>query len=317
MKIKEIVQDTKYTIQDFQKTHPNGTIIIRWATATGKTWLSILLSKHFDTEIISADSRQIFRYMNIGTDKVGQKIRQKIPHHQIDIINPDQHYTAWQRKKDTEQHIQTIINNWKLPIIVGGTWLYIDTIYKNFTIPECPPNYDLRKKLYAQEDTQPWFLHQKLQKVDPKEAQKIHPNSLRYLIRALEIHHETGIPKSQVCKTQPVTWPLLMIGLRRNKESTNKLINTRIKEMLKWGLIEEVKDLLTKWYKKNLQSMQGIGYKETIEYLEWKINLKKLEEQIKKATHHLAKKQRTRFRRYITESKQAPKKNVTYKTYQL
>lgn len=315
--IEDILQEAKQEIINFHKKNPNWIIIIRWATATGKSKLSILLSQFFDTEIISADSRQIFKYMDIGTDKISLDIRKKIPHHQIDIIDPKERYTAGQRQQDTKNLIKEIQNRNRLPMIVGGTGLYIDTIYKNFTMPQAQPNPELRDQLYKQEESDPGSLHKELMKVDPEEASKIHHKSIRYLVRALEIYQTTWEKKSDTFIQQEVDQPILMIGLRRDKEETNKRINTRIKEMVKWWLIEEVKWLLEKWYSSDLQSMQGIGYKETVEYLKWEYDLEKLEENLKKTTHHLAKKQRTRFRRYVAEGKAAPKKNVTYKVFEL
>jgi tRNA dimethylallyltransferase len=199
------------------------------------------LSEFFDVEIISADSRQIFKYMNIGTDKVSAEIRQKIPHHLIDIVNPDERYTAGQRQNDTKRIVKEILSRGKLPMIVGGTGLYIDTIYKNFTMPSAKPNPKLRAKLYEQEEKEPGFLHKELAKIDPQEAQKIHYKSTRYLVRALEIFHTTGGRKSETFIQQDVDQPILMIGLWRDKEETNKRINTRVKQMLQEGLIDEVK----------------------------------------------------------------------------
>lgn len=317
MEIENIVSQAKKDIKDFRKKNPNWIIMIWWATATGKSKLSILLSDFFDTEIISADSRQIFRYMNIGTDKVPEEILKKIPHHQINIVNPDERYTAWQRQHDTNKYIEEILKKWKLPIIVWWTWLYIDTIYKNFTMPETSPDLKLREELFKKEEAEEWFLHKELTKIDPEEALKIHPKSTRYLVRALEIYHTTWQKKSDTFLEQDVKRPILLIWLRRDKEETNKKINARIKEMLKSWLIEEVKWLLRQWYDISLQSMQWIGYKETIEYINWKYDIEKLEENIKRATHHLAKKQRSWFRRYIAESKGNPRKNITYKLYEL
>lgn len=277
----------------------------------------MLLSEFFDTEIISADSRQIFRYMNIGTDKVSQEIRDRIPHHQIDIVDPDQRYTAGQRQKDTYRIIEEIQSRGKLPMIVGGTGLYIDTIYKNFSLPDAAPNPSLRGELYAKEEAQPGYLHTTLSQLDPEEAQKLHPNSTRYLVRALEIFYTTGETKTASFIQQPVKYPLLMLGLRREKEAGNMMINARIKEMFAQGLVAEVQDLLDRGYTEDLQSMQGIGYKEVIPLIHGECTQEKSEEQLKKNTHHLAKKQRTRFRRYIAEGKQSPKDQVEYEVFYL
>jgi len=317
MEVEDILINARETCGRFLSQNKDGTIIIRWATATGKSKLSVLLSKYFPTEIISADSRQIFKLMDIWTDKISQEIRSKIPHHQIDIVNPDETYTAGQRKEDSEMKIEEILWRWKHPFIVGGTGLYIDTIYKNYTMPESAPNYEFRQQMEEKEKAEPWFLYTELMKIDPEEAQKLHPNSTRYLIRALEIYHTTGKTKTEEFIQQPVKHPLLMLGLRREKEETNRRINARIKEMLKNWLIDEVQSLLNQGFSPELQSMWGIGYKEVIGYLQGQYDAEKMEELLKKNTHHLAKKQRTRFRRYIAEGKAMPKQNVNYKVFTL
>ena len=317
MKFDEIVLWSKKIIQDFVAKNPNWIVIIRWATATGKSRLSVELSKFFDVEIISSDSRQIFREMNIWTDKVSQEILDKIPHHQINIIWPEESYTAWQRQKDVKRQIKDIQSRWKLPMIVGGTWLYIDTIYKNFQMPEIWPDFEFRKKMFDLEEKNPWFLHNELEMIDPEEAKKIHPKSTRYLVRALEIFHSSGKTKTESFLEKEVDQPILMIWIRREKDETNKLINTRIKEMIKSGLVDEVKWLLNKWYSPTLQSMQGIWYKEVIWYLEWKYDINEMEKLLQQNTQRLAKRQRTRFRRYIADEKENPKKNVTYKVWYL
>ena len=317
MELEDIVQEAKQEIESFRDKNPNGIVVIRWATATGKSKLSILLSKYFDEEIISADSRQIFRYMNIWTDKVPDEILQKIPHHQINIVNPDETYTSGQRKNDVYNIIPDILARKKLPMIVGWTWLYIDTVYKNFSMPDIPPDMKLRDELFAKEEKEPWILHKELMKLDPEEAGKLHPKSTRYIVRALEIFYKSWAKKTDTFISQAPQWPLLMLWLRREKEDTNSKINARVREMLKWWLVDEVKWLLTQWYDKKLQSMQWIGYKEVIEFLEWRCDYKEMESKIMVTTHQLAKKQRSRFRRYMAEGIQTPRENVTYKVRRL
>ena len=317
MKFDEIVLWSKEIIQDFMSKNPNWIVIIRWATATGKSRLSVELAKFFDVEIISSDSRQIFREMNIWTDKVSQEILDKIPHHQINIVNPDESYTAWQRQKDAQREIKEIQARWKLPMIVWWTGLYIDTIYKNFQMPEIWPDFEFRKKMFDLEEKNPWFLHKELERVDPDEAKKIHPKSTRYLVRALEIFHTSGKTKTESFLEKAVNQPILMMWIRREKDATNSLINTRIKEMIKSGLVDEVKRLLNKWYSPTLQSMQWIWYKEVIWYLEWKYDIDEMEKLLQQNTQRLAKRQRTWFRRYIADEKENPKKDVTYKVWYL
>ena len=317
MEINDILLDAKDNCQKFLDKNPDWTIIIRWATATWKSKLSLLLSDFLPIEIISADSRQIFREMDIWTDKVSLEWRKKIPHYQLDIVNPDETYTAWQWKFDVENEVEEILSHKKTPIIVWWTWLYIDTIYKNFQMPECAPNYEYRDELQTKENENPGYVYNLLKETDPEEANKLHPNATRYIIRALEIYHETWKTKTELFLHQPVKHPLLMIWLWREKEETNIRINARIKEMIKNWLIDEVKWLLEKWYSPTLQSMQWIGYKEVIGYIQWNYDSKEMEELLKKNTHYLAKKQRTRFRRYIAEGKQTPRDNVEYLVYQL
>ncbi len=317
MEIADIVLEAKKEIELFREKNPDGVVVIRWATATGKSKLSIELAKYFDTEIISADSRQIFRYMNIWTDKVSDEILAVVPHHQINIVNPDETYTSGQRKNDVYNIIPDILARKKLPMIVGGTWLYIDTVYKNFSLPDIPPDMQLRDELFAKEEKEPGILHKELMKLDPEEASKLHPKSTRYIVRALEIFYKSWAKKTDTFISLSPQWPLLMLGLRREKEDTNSKINARVREMLKWWLVEEVKWLLAKWYTKNLQSMQWIGYKEVVEFLEWKCSFKDMEDRIMITTHQLAKKQRSRFRRYIAEGIQSPREKVTYKVWKL
>ena len=180
MEVQEILPQAVEKIREFYNKNPDGIVVIRWATATGKSKLSVLLSEYFPIEIISADSRQLFKEMDIWTDKVSEEIRAKIPHHQINIINPDETYTAGQRKEDTRKIIKQIQSRWHLPIIVGGTGLYIDTLYKNYSLPESAPNRELRNKLMAEEEINPGSLRKKLEAIDPEEAAKHHPNSLIY-----------------------------------------------------------------------------------------------------------------------------------------
>lgn len=317
MDFDQLTLQARDEIARFLEQNADGNVLIRWATATGKTKLSVQLSDFFDIEVISSDSRQIFRKMDIWTDKISPEIRAKIPHHQIDIVDPDQTYTAGQWKESSDHIVDEILSRGKVPFIVGGTGLYIDTIYKNFSMPECPPDLDLRAQLEQKEAQEAWFLYRELTKIDPQEAQKLHPNSIRYLIRALEIYYKTWKTKTEGYIQQPVRHPLLMLGLWRDKETTNQLINARIKEMLKSGLIEEVQSLLDQGYLPGMQSLQTIGYKEVVAYLQGEYSYEKMEELLKRNTHHLAKKQRTWFRRYIAEGIQTPKQNVTYKVWTL
>ena len=307
----------------------NKLLIIRWATATGKTNLSIQIARQTSilcdfgmeprpVEIISADSRQIYKYMDIGTDKIDQEIRKEIPHHMIDIVDPKDTYTAGQWKQDVEVLIDQIFARGHQPIVVWGTGLYIDTLYKNYSMPDVPPDRVWREEMMKQEDEKKWFLYDELMRLDPVEAMKHHPNSTRYLVRALEICHFTWSNKTELCRQHPVQWPLYMLWLWREKEDTNMRINARIKDMMSNNnLIAENKRLLDMWYTLDHTAMNGIWYKEIVSYIQGEYDIEKAKELLRRHTHRYAKRQRSRFRRYIAEWSASPKENVEYELRKL
>lgn len=313
----DLINTVRNDIEDFLSKSPDGVVMIFGQTATGKTRLSIWLSEFFDIQVISADSRQVYKYMNIGTDKIDAKIREKIPHHQIDIINPDEIYTAWQRQADTYKIIDDIKTRGDIPFVVGWTWLYIDTLYYNFTLPTIPPDPDYRKSLELLESKEPGILRSKLQEIDPIEAIKNHPNSTRYIIRALEIYHATGQTKTELMQRQPVRCPIMMIWLDQDIDIWNKLIDDRIKQMLDNWLVDEVRWLLDMWYSQWLNSLQTIDYKQVVWYLMWEYDHDEMIDRLQIANHQLAKKQRTRFRRYKNDMENHPIKDVIYKFYEI
>ena len=303
-----------------KEQYPNLVVVIYWPTATWKSWLSVRLADIFANhnnqwvEIISADSRQVYRYMDIGTDKISLDIRNKIKHYAIDIINPDEEYTAHQRQKDTKNWISEIHSRNNIPFIVGWTGLYIDTIYKNFSLPpDVKANRDRRNELEKLDKVEPWYAWNLLNSFDSDTAAEFHPKNIRYIIRAIEMYEQTGIPKSILVKENPVDFPLLMISLTRDIDVANNLIKKRVEDMVNIGLIEEVKSLLNNWYNIDLQSMNGIGYRQTIERLNQdNKNIEELINSISLSSVQYAKRQRTRFRRYEKDADQHPKDNVFY-----
>lgn len=304
-------------VKKFHGESPNGVVIIRWATATGKSKLSVQVARSVSSQIISSDSRQIYKYMDIWTDKISKAVRNEIPHYQIDIVDPDKTYTAGERKNDVQNIIPLIHKTWDIPIVAGWTGLYIDTLYKNFSMPNVAPDDKRRQTMMEKETQSPWILYNLLKQKDPVEAQKHHPNSTRYLLRALEICEKTWKTKTELAWQRPVQRPLLMIGLRREKEETNKRINARIKEMVAWWLIDEVEWLLERGYTLENTAMNGIGYKEVVWYIQWGYSKEKMIELLKRNTHRYAKRQRSWFRRYIAEWIQMPKENVQYEVIHL
>jgi tRNA dimethylallyltransferase len=322
------LQHTISVIQTFLATHPNGIIVIGGATATGKSALSIAVADFFrdawgpEVEVISSDSRQFFRRMDIGTDKISAEIRARVPHHQIDIIEPDGFYTAGQWKRDVVALIPEIQGRGHIPVIVGGTGLYIDTLYKNYSVPKVTPDRPRRDAQMAEDAAaaaawEPGLLWKRLNAIDPTEAAKHHPNSTRYIIRALEIYEKTGLTKTDAAQEQPVQRPMLIIVLRREKEDTNRRIATRVLQMLEEWLLPEVESLLAAWYDPALQSMQGIGYAEMVAFLRGDYGddmtaeaALTLRDQIILHTQQYAKRQRTWFRRYIKDKEGVVKNGV-------
>lgn len=312
------------TINSLKEQYPDLIVIIYWPTATGKSWLSLRLADFFSKnnqwiEIISADSRQVYKYMDIGTDKISLEDRNKIPHYWIDIINPDWEYTAHQRQSDTKQRISEIQSRKNIPFIVGGTGLYIDTLYKNFSLPpNIKANWERRDQLEKLNEEQPWYARNLLNTFDPQTAAEFHPKNIRYIIRAIEMYEQTGIPKSILVKENPVSNPILMLSLTRDIDTANKLIYKRVEEMITNWLIQEVESLLSKWYSTDLQSMNGIGYRQTVEWLRNNNNDKQeLIETIWLASVQYAKRQRTRFRRYEKDFHESPKERVMYLNIEL
>lgn len=299
--LMQYFDDICSTIREFRLENPTWVVVIRWTTASWKTALSIALADIFPLEVISADSRQIFRHMDIGTDKVASGIRQSVTHHMIDIIDPDQVFTSAQRQSSVYDIIPQIQVNNKIPIIVWWTGLYIDTIYKNFSIPHIPPNQELRDMLYIREENNPWILHKELMDIDPHSANEIHPKSIRYVVRALEIYHISGYPKSVIMKSHPPRWPILMLWLRKDTQLNDIAIENRCRDMIAKWLIDEVQTLLTMWYRSDTQAMQCIWYKEAYQYISWNIDEETMISTMVLATRRYAKRQRTWLRKYIRD----------------
>ncbi len=302
---------------------PNGgsgarVIVILGPTASGKTDLGIKVARKFSGEIISADSRQIYQGFDIGTAKPTLKERQTIPHHLIDIKNPNQSYTVAQYKKDCLKTIRQIINKNKLPIIVGGTGLYIKAVVDNLTIPHVKADPLLRKELEQElQDRGLNFLYKELVKIDPEAAYIVDPRNPRRIIRALEIAMSTKKPFSQTRHQGKPLFDFLQIGVSRPKEKLRERIRKRIDMMIDEGLVDEVRNLIKK-YPAGTHAFEAIGYREIIDHLQGKSSLKAAIELMKKNTWRFAKRQLTWFRKdkrihWINSQEEAEKliKNFT------
>lgn len=272
-------------------------IVILGPTASGKSELAVKLAKKFNGEIISADSRQIYRGLDIGTAKPTKKEVATVKHYLIDIKKPNQIYTVWQYKKDAIEAINQVVKKEKIPFLVGGTGLYIKAVVDNLEVPKVRPDWRLRKKMESIIKNEGLkILYERLIKIDPEAAYIIDPNNPRRIIRALEVAIKTKKPFSQQRKKGHPIFNVLEIGLSHNKEKLKEKINKRVNEMIKIGLVAEVRNLI-KNYNKNLPNFDAIGYREIIDYLDGRFSLPEAIEKIKINTWRFAKRQMTWFKR--------------------
>lgn len=274
-------------------------IVIYWPTASWKTGLSLEIAKLLNTEIISTDSRQIFRELNIWTWKITIEEMQWIKHHMIDFVNPDDEYSVWEFKSEAEKCIEDIISKQKIPVLCWGTWLYIDSLIYDFDIPNVPADDDLRNKLEL-ERLEFWneYIWNKLNELDPNYAKELHPNNYRYVIRALEVKIITGKSKTEFRTEKTLKYDVLFLTpYSWNREELYEKINKRIQMMFDDWLVLEVQNLLKK-YSKNDFWMKTIWYKEVVDYLEWNITLQECIELVQKNNRNYAKRQLTWFRKY-------------------
>ncbi len=279
----------------------NSLLVITGPTASGKTDLAIKIAKQLNGEIISADSMQIYRYMNIGTAKPTIEERQGVPHHMIDIVDPDEEYNVALFQRHAKICIGEIAERGKLPILAGGSGLYVNSIIYPMDFTDAVEDPDYRKHLKrVLEDKGAKYLHSLLMKVDLDTAGKLHPNDTRRIIRALEVYHLTGKTMKEYQQNFRELEPpynLLLYGLAMEREILYDRINIRVDSMIRAGLVQEVKGLLDRGYTNNLVSMQGLGYKEIVAYLEGLVTLDEAVETLKRDTRRFAKRQLTWFRR--------------------
>ncbi|WP_090438927.1 tRNA (adenosine(37)-N6)-dimethylallyltransferase MiaA [Natronincola peptidivorans] len=278
----------------------NQLLIILGPTAVGKTNTAIELAKRLNGEIISADSMQIYKHMTIGTAKPSKEEMQGIPHHIMDIIEPDEQYSVASFQKDAKEKIDDIFHRRKNPIIVGGTGLYVNSIIYNMDFTSTISNWSLRKQL--EEEAQKYgneYVHNKLLDLDPEAAERIHKNNLKRVIRAIEVVHESGEKIGDFSKQLKLNdeYDIILIGLTRDRDELYERINRRVNLMIEDGLIAEVKYLLSLGYKEDIIAFKGLGYKEIINYLNSKYSLEEAIEIIKRDTRRYAKRQLTWFRR--------------------
>lgn len=267
-------------------------------TAVGKTDVSIEIAKTFDAEIISGDSMQVYKELDIGTAKVTEEEMQGITHYMIDKITPEEDYNVAQFKEDVQFYINKIHRKGKLPLIVGGSGLYIQSVLYDYQFIDYTKDAKYRNKLKKRADEEGnEKLYKELLKVDPEQAKKIHPNNVKRVIRALEIYRTTGKPMSEhlECQSNTPIYNAKIIGLNMERKLLYERINKRVDEMIKQGLVDEVKGLYEAGLK-NHQSMKGIGYKELIPVIEGRKSLESAIDTLKRNTRQFAKRQLTYFK---------------------
>ena len=275
-------------------------IAIAGPTASGKSSIAVKIAKKIGGEIISMDSMQIYKDMNIGTAKVTSDEMDGIPHHLIDIINPKMPFSVSDFVKLAKNKIDEIISLGKMPILVGGTGLYYESLIYPFGFGGAKSNDEIKAKLYKElEQYGAEYLHSKLKEIDPIDAEKIHPNNTKRLIRALEIYELTGSTKSENTKSEKkLQYDIDMYVLNTDRQILYEKIEKRVQIMFENGLLNEIKSLLASGITFDMQSMQGIGYKEFKDYFDGKITLEQVKDLIILNSRHYAKRQITWFKRY-------------------
>jgi tRNA dimethylallyltransferase len=273
-------------------------LVLIGPTAVGKTKLSIELAKKYNGEIISGDSMQIYKEMNIGTAKIKQNEMKGIPHHLLDIKEPNESFSAAEFQKLVREKISEIQARGKLPMLVGGTGLYIQSVIYDYQFSDAISDEAFRLSLEEQAKLKGnEYVHSLLEEVDPESAERIHPNNLRRVIRAIEVFHCTGktISDNQQEQELELLYDVALIGLTMERDKLYERINLRVDLMIKEGLLNEVKGLYDQGLRE-AQSIQAIGYKEIYDYYDDKVTLEEAVENLKQNSRRYAKRQLTWFR---------------------
>ncbi len=263
----------------------------------GKSALALELAESLGGEIVSADSRQVYRYMDIGTGKPSREDRARVPHHLIGVVDPDQDFSLALYQRLAYQAIDEIFRGGHLPFLVGGSGLYITAITSGLRIPEIPPDPELRQELEALARSRgAEWLHQKLMEVDPQAAGRVDPRNVRRVVRALEVYRATGVPFSHWQRREPPLYAALMLGLTMERGDLYRRIDERVDRMIALGLVDEVRGLAARGYGFDLPAMSGLGYGEVGRYLQGKISLGEAVQMIKHRTHRFVRHQYNWFR---------------------
>lgn len=276
-------------------------IILTGPTAVGKTKASIDLAKALNGEIISADSMQVYKYMDIGSAKIRPEEMQGVPHYLVDVLEPDEEFHVVRFQQMAKQAMQEIYDKGKVPIVVGGTGFYIQALLYDIDFTESNENNIYRSQLeQIAKEQGAQHLHDLLREVDPESADAIHANNVKRVIRALEFYKQTGEKISQHNETERAKespYDFCYFVLTDQRQHLYDRIDQRVDQMLQEGLVAEVEALKNKGYTKDMVSMQGLGYKEVLDYLNGECTLEEAVYVLKRDTRHFAKRQLTWFRR--------------------
>ena len=272
-------------------------IFIVGPTAVGKSDLAKHLATSFHCEVVNADSRQVYRFMDIGTAKPTPEQRKGVPHYLLDILDPDQEFSLVLFLELARKAIDEIHDRNRLPIVVGGTGQYVRALMEGWKVPRVPADPSLRRKLEDEaQEKGAYAVHQRFAAIDPKTAAEIDPRNLRRIIRALETYHATGLPPSQTRRRGPAPYQQLVIGLTAPRQELYRRIDERVECMMAMGLEEEVRRLLEHGYSPDLPSMSSLGYKETVLYIKGQMSRDETVKRIKYETHRFARHQYAWFR---------------------
>ncbi len=267
------------------------------ATATGKTALAVRLAKEFGGEIIGADSRQVYRHMDIGTAKPTAEQRAAVPHHLLDIVDPDEPYSLALFLRQARATIADIHDRGHLPLLVGGTGQYVWGLLEGWQVPEVPPAPELRAKLEARASSEGGeALYAELRTVDPQAADRIDPQNVRRVIRALEVYAVSGKTSNSNLRRVAPNWETMLVGLRLDRADLYSRVDRRVDQMLESGWLDEVKVLLGRDYAPELSAMSGLGYRELCEHIQGGTTLEDAIDAAKRRTRRFARQQHAWFR---------------------
>lgn len=277
--------------------HGRPLVAIVGPTAVGKTALALRLAQDLSVEVVSADSRQVYRYMDIGTAKPTAQQRQQVRHHLVDVVDPDEAFTLAQYQELAYSAIDDMLSRHRIPLLVGGTGLYVEAVLEGLSIPHVAPDRELRAQLEAQADSQGYeVLHERLRELDPEAAERIDARNVRRVIRALEVCIRTGKPISCLQVRSPPPYRILRVGLTMPRDRLYARIDERIDRMMDAGLLEEVQSLIERGYGLDLPSMSGLGYRQIGMYLGAEVSLDEAVALIKRHTRRLVRRQANWFR---------------------